>query len=701
VCVFAVAWAGGTFGCSSGDDAPAPADQPDVSTDAADALVDADNEADASTPPSLALARFELIHRKGEPRFVVHAIATSDGGVPTVVDAVPAISASFAVTAEGDARTTGCEGGGTICATVRIENRSTKLRINVIAVVVDVATGFSFASSDGKRAPGVPDGVARFDYEHLLAQGMPSADAVPPTIGLRADRTFSMKGPDADFRAVFDLYAADVSCAPTGAEDPLASPDVDADCDGVPGISRAHALFVDPARGDDANEGSIRAPLRSAIAAARRVDAEHSGIALASALFDGSLAPTPNDRLDLANVRALLGGYDGAGGFAARTATSTLTFPTTTAREGFGLVMEASGAALVQRVVIDAKGGGAEGGDGPGSAYALRLTGDGKITLDRCELRATGGAGRDGAAGENGAKGTPGGPATTAAVGAGGASIACAYGGSSGAGGAGGLGGAAGASDGADGANGTDASPSAAAPLATGGAGTMHVDVCDGASGAANGGPAPMSGYDGRGAVGGSGALAGPATLDATWFSDGRLVPPSSQNGGAAKHGAAGAGGGGGGGGGACPDAAGGHGGGGGGGGCGGQGGGGGGGGGGAFAIFATSGSIVFGTDVKLVAVGGAGGRGGAAGLGGEGGAGGSGLATPNRRGGDGSAGSKGGDGGLGAGGNGGPAVCIVRQGSMPESSGYTCTTTGGARGAAPIDEQSGKPGDAKATFAF
>jgi hypothetical protein len=237
--------------------------------------------------------------------------------------------------------------------------------------------------------------------------------------------------------------------------------------------------------------------------------------------------------------------------------------------------------------------------------------------------------------------------------------------------------------------------------MAPSGEGGPWTDICTGPIGENPGQSAPSAGYNAYGTRGAQAPLAGKSDLQASWFATGLFTPDASQNGKTAANGNPGGGGAGGGGGGACLTVTGGNAGAGGAGGCGGHGGSGGGVGGAGVAIVGNGAKIAFGSGVVVVATGGAGGKGGAAGAGGKGGKGGSGEMVTARTGGDGSAGGPGGAGGDGSGGNGGPALCVLQHGTLVPVTGFMCTTTGGAAGAAAVFTERGFAGATASTLTF
>lgn len=667
--------------------------------DAEAAPSDVAEDADTGTSGMLVpTGRFAILYDEGTSRFGVYPVSKDAEGRLVPVKGEAPISGGFEASAPGDLMTSGCPAGGTVCGAIALKNLEIKLRRNVFAVVSELTPGWSL-DADDRRGLALPDAVAYMDYEHVSA----GAET--------ARRVWSFHGGTGSFRAIVELYSSDVDCTPSGAEDPRSAPDVDADCDGVPGASRANALFVDPSFGDDGGDGSIRSPFKTVLRAAAAVDDTRATLVLASGLHDGALAPLPNHRLDLSRVRAVLGGYDGSRGFAERgVAETTLVHPPDpTTGDAFGFVRGDGAVDLfLQRLTVRAVAGRATDLVPAGSAYALDLrTGGGVITLDTVSIVAIGGKGLAGAAGEDGAAGSAGAAGTATGAGSGGSASTCAHGGTSGAGGVGGAGGVAGGDEitgaGVDGKGGYDATPSTPKPLAPGGSGASSSDVCDAPFGTRDGQSAPLVAWDGKGKNGPNGAPAAKPDLQLGWFSTDRFVLDATQNAKSAGHGTPGAGGAGGGGGGACTTDRGGNAGGGGAGGCGGEGGHGGSAGGGAFAIWTLGGtSVVFVGSVSLKAVGGDGGNGGAPGAAGLGGIGGAGESVTARSGGSGSPGAIGGAGGVGGGANGGPAACVARKTSASfPTTGFTCTMTGGLAGEAPLGELRGAPGAAVETLVY
>jgi hypothetical protein len=681
--------------CTSGGGSSAE-DAATVDAGAGEAAAD---DADAGTSGVLVpTGRFAIVYDEGAARFGVYPVSTDDEGKLVPIEDEPPISGGFEASAPTDVTTSGCAGGGSVCGTISLKNLEKTLRRNVFAVVSELTPGWSLEGDD-RRGLTLPDALAYVDYEHVS----PASKT--------AERVWSFRGGTGSFRAIVELFASDIDCTPSGAEDPHAAPDVDADCDGVPGASRASALFVDPTLGDDGGDGSIRAPFKTVLRATAAVDDTRATLILAAGTHDGALAPPPNHRLDLSKVRAVLGGYDGARGFAERgTAETTLVHPPDPAtRDALGFVRGDGAIDLfLQRLTVRAVGGPATDLAPAGSAYALDLrAGGGTITLDTVSLSAIGGKGLAGKAGEAGAAGSDGVAGTASGAGTGGAASTCAYGGTTGAGGGGGAGGALGGDEitgaGTDGLSGMDATPATPKPLAPGGSGASSSDTCDAPFGTRDGQSAPLVGWDGKGKNGPNGAPPAKSDLQLAWFSTDRYVSDAGQNASSAGQGTPGAGGAGGGGGGACTSERGGNAGGGGAGGCGGEGGRGGTAGGGAFAIWTLGGTnVVFLGGVSLSAVGGGGGAGGDPGASGPGGAGGAGEAILGRVGGTGSHGAMGGAGGVGGGANGGPAACVAHKAAVPfPATGYTCTATGGAPGASPLLELAGATGAAIDTLVY
>ncbi len=201
-----------------------------------------------------------LLDPKGDG---VEALPGSSSGVPEgggVVAFSPAGST-----------TSSCPGGGTRCGPVRIVNRvdgfpsapgSTVLR-NTFAVVRELTPGWTIVDYTGDKAnrlanhPGVAENVGVYYYEHLAPSDRGGAPS-PSAVSFRGDRTWSFKrasGAPEDFFFRFDVYAKKVGCSWSVAEESPADGDydrsADRDCDGVPGVSRNHTLFVDPVHGAD------------------------------------------------------------------------------------------------------------------------------------------------------------------------------------------------------------------------------------------------------------------------------------------------------------------------------------------------------------------------------------------------------------------------------------------------------------------
>lgn len=625
---------------------------------------------------------------------------------------VPA-GGGFVVFSPSGSSTTGCPNGGTTCGPIRVVNRTTGSQTarNVYAIVTWITPGVTVVSSDPNRTDFGSDVTSSagglVSYEHLAPSDYPSAAATPPTTpnGFRFDRIWSFKGATT-FDYKFKLKAKLTACTPTatGVEDPRNAPLVDADCDGVPGASRdTSTIFVDAARGSDANDGSMRLPVATLSSAWSRLSATKTNIVGA-----GSFSTTTLVDLDNAYLKRLLGGYDSDNGFSrtlgAATNYSTITVTDNTGLTGkdrFGMRRTSTTAPslLVQGWNVSAPNGVAatSATDVVGSSYGLFFKA--ASALDLHSMRFLPGAGGAGLAGTAGT--------------AGGGSCA------TGAGGGGGGPGYGGGSSGSAGA-----------------AGTTSIGCNYGGGGTTGNGN--FGGSCGVGSAGATGTA--PATSSAA-FSAAGYVPAANQDGTAGAAGAAGNGGGGGGGGGGytytyqyqyqcgqyqcgqyacgtyscnphscgwstcydtctkyCPTYCnqycygtsysnyyGGSGGSGGAGGCGGGAGTGGRAGGASVGIFyVPGGSSQILTNVASVSVvgntGGKGGDGGSGGVGSAGSSGGTGSYGYSTQGGNGGTGQQGSTGGSGSGGDGGPSACVASQGSAFTID--SCTSgSGGAAG--------------------
>ncbi len=625
----------------------------------------------------------------------LHAKADTVTGVSASSSGVPSGGGVVAFSPSG-ATTVGCPGGGTRCGPVRLVNRTaanTLLR-NAYAVVTELSSGWSLANADTKRAFGVSGApaspVGYFYYEHLLASDRPTAATTPADgkVGFRGDRTWSFKktSPSASdaFTFRFHVYARSVVCVPTVTEeiagDTTYAPTVDRDCDGVPGVSRNRALFVDPVNGNDATaDGTILRPFATPTAAAAQASETRDTLVIGAGTY-GSTAKWLD--LSTAPIRNVIGAFDASNGFADRRlngsapdrASTTLTFATGTtgAPDGFALYRAGATAPLyVEGLTLRATGGPS------GSAYAIFSSGSSaaSLTLRDVALFATGGAGPAAPAGATGARGSDG--LTRSPVDVPGPS--CSATGGEGSGGHGGHGGSNSRRDGGPGGAGTPGG---------GSVGPRGLSDSDWTYAGSSGGPGGNGGH----------GTAPSATIATAWFSSAGFV--ASQSGGKGAAGKNGGGGGGGGydRGGSNDGSSGGA------GGCGGAGGPGGPAGGGAFGVFgyATSGtvSVRFLGNVAVNARAGSGGQGGVGGAGGGGGVGGSNTA-PRDGTNAGGKGGNGGNGGNGSGGNGGPAICAVIRGTTPTvGSTFSCTRNGGVRGApAPTGGNFGVAGQALDTF--
>lgn len=662
--------------CGGGaPDQPSPGSTTDETPKIADT-------ADDLTP----LARFEGVYDATSGVLTIHQLfadakgdtvrvkaADTLGGIPASSSGVPA---GGGVVAFSPTPGVSC-GANCVTGPINLVNRytpSSTLR-NVYAVVTSIS-GATLANADSTRGfPGIPSHSGVMYYEHLSPSDLPSAGQDPTTtVGFRGQRTwtFNVTSGTGEFTFKFDVYARAVACTQTngGVESASSAPDVDADCDGVAGLSRQTTLFVDPTYGDDSTgDGSIRAPYASASKAATMVSASKTTVAVAARTFTD-----PGNFIDASrvNLTQILGGYDGDNGFggprtttAAGTVISFTQLPTS--QDQFAIKRIGITSALyVQRLTFKSPAGRpGTTSTAAGSSYAMYLADAGvtagAVTLDTVTLDASAGGG-PGAAGNTGAAGTPG----NAATGRGGANApaACSVSGAAGT-----AGGQAGTGNG-DGNPGVDNGP---VPGGSGGNGDANC------ASATNGG----AGGSGTLGAGGGGGSAGTASLGGV--SSDLWGPLASGVGGSSTAGGAGRGGAGGGGGGGCSAGSGGRGGGGGSGGCGGGLATGGSMGGAGIAIWTAGVPLTAGSDVSTLATGGAGGAGGAGGSGGAGGAGDPGVTRPSPRhsGGAGGTGGNGGGGGGGGGGAGGPAMCAVIRNGTTASGSITCTRIGGPGGAA------------------
>ncbi len=611
------------------------------------------------------------------------------GEVPGSSSGVPSGGGVVAFSS-GPSTSSGCPSGGARCGPVRLVNRTTGSKVlrNAFAVVTEISSGWTVANDDGARTftfPGVSGTpVGYLYYEHLSPSDWPTAGTSPESgkVGFRADRmwSFAKTTPTAadEFKFKFYVYAYQHACTPSVQEETPNEtgydPKVDRDCDGVPGVSRNRAIFVDPVNGNDsAADGSILRPFKTPGAAAAEAGGVRDTLVIGAGNYSG-LA-----RLDLSAhpVRNVIGAFDASNGFADRRLNGSSNIdPTSTvltfaaAAPGFGIYRAGASAPLyVEGVEVRVTAAGAGS-----SAYAIFNEGSGgaSLTVRDASLFATAANGTNGAAGATGAAGLPGstGAYPSAPRPAGASAPVCAVG-TSGAGGAGGAG-AEGFGIGGTGGDGAAASTGAA-----GGGGGVWVLAPTGRSGTG-------------GQNGGAGTAAGPAALQSTWFGAAGFSP-TAQNGGDGTGGTNGGGGGGGAGEGAF-FSTGQHGSSGGSGGCGATPGRAGTAGGGAFAIYSPiAATVTLQGAVSATVVAGNGGNGGSGANGGGGGAGG--PATNASAGGSGGAG---GASGGGAGANGGPAICVVTR-ATPSGATSTCNNavggSGGLGGGGPIPGPSGSAG--------
>lgn len=444
----------------------------------------------------------------------------------------------------------------------------------------------------------------------------------------------------------------------------------DENCDGIDG-DIAHAIFVDQARGNDGNAGTMSEPVASI----------GRGIALAAQQKkDVYVSKGPYAAITLAAGVNVYGGYDASSNWK-RAADNVVTI------SGATVGVSANGITVETHLELVTVVSGHAGGTG-GSSYAVSIVNSpGPIVVRDSVVRA--GNGSDGGSGANGARGD-GADLNPGGYNGGGAWGACNgnCGGNCGLHGNGG-----GSACGRYGGNGGDG----ACGDSTGGAGGWGVGGTPGGNGghgctnnfcgncsAADHSPQATRGWDGAdGANGGNGAHAAPfgGVLYASY------VPAAGYDGGDGVdgNGAGGGGAGGGSNGTFCDKDRGAGGGGGGGAGCRGWAGRAGSGGGGSFGFFLLGSSV---TVQRCGITTGSGGRGGNGGYGGVGGAGGSGgPGGPSSDDGDwgnwGGNGGHGGAGGNGSGGSGGPSIGIYARSSTLANDSNTFSIGGGGVGGA------------------
>ncbi|MBZ4330664.1 hypothetical protein [Corallococcus sp. AS-1-12] len=497
-----------------------------------------------------------------------------------------------------------------------------------------------------------------------------------------------------DFDAAYENCQGEGRCGPQASGDagtdggpdagydcepvPNSGPDLpddegkDTDCDGVDGVAAA-GFFVDPERGDNANDGSHLAPVRTlarALELIRTAEPGRTNLYLGVGAYNepATLVTTPV---------SVYGGYrwngPGSGVW------NRLPGSGTTLIDGGTLAftirdVNVQDAGVLLDALHIASSNATQEGEG---SIALRIIGSPSVDLRRLVVEAGLGAmGKSGAPGTPGKEGTDGGAGVSSVYNSGlpqpggNGGTSCEPKSSGGLGGKGGAGAAGAAGDiaaaGADGGEGGATTRVQPPPSAQCNATTCTCTASDGMPGADG-----LAGDAGAPGDGGSGD--GVVSADGRWMAN--------QAGEDGRQGAAGGGGGGGGGGGSCNSnlaitlTGGAGGGGGGGGGCPGTGGRGGEGGGASIALLVLDSSVAI-TDAQLTTRGG--GSGGAGGERGEGGAGGMGGdggvynsstsrvagAPPDYyivsgNGGRGGNGGPGGSGGAGGGGGGGPSVGI------------------------------------------
>jgi hypothetical protein len=437
----------------------------------------------------------------------------------------------------------------------------------------------------------------------------------------------------------------------------------DSNCDGIDG-DKTRAIFVDIATGNDANAGTMAAPVQHV----------NAGIAKAQGtpgktevyISNGSY----NETVTLVNGISLYGGYSASNKWA-RSSTYVTFINSSGLVSGNSIGMYGSNISTVTIVDRLTVTGQSAAGFGV-SVYALYCLNCPTLSLSNMTLQAGNGT--------SGSAGTVGGSGGIAATGSGGTAGFC---------------------DTVTVVNGGPGAPSAcSAAGGNGGAGGEAANNGNtgspGSGGAlgGTGGAAYVGGVTGAGSPGGNGAVgtAGTAGTNGAGGSGGVIVSGYWQTsvGASGTSGTHGNGGGGGGGGGGqsctfCTNGTGNGGGGGGAGGCGGTFGTGGSGGGGSFGAFLINSSGIAMRAMTISSAkggdGGAGGSGGPAGTPGAGGLGGTTCTGEVGAGGNGGAGGVGGAGGSGGGGAGGPSWAVYRSGTTLNTTGFMLSNGPGGNG--------------------
>jgi len=474
----------------------------------------------------------------------------------------------------------------------------------------------------------------------------------------------------------------------------------DANCDGIDGVA-SEAVFVAPAPiGNDANAGTIGAPMATIANAIQQTNSTRAAVYLSQGTYNGSVT--------LTDGVSLFGGYDATDNWS-RAANHTTTL---IGQSGLA-AMTASGinqSTIVDRFTVVAGDGNGNGGNST-AIYVF----DSGANLEIRNSIIIGGDGARGNDGSSGSIGASGGNASSGGNGCDG----CSGNGSRGAGGSsscgaqGGAGGYGGYDNGSgtSGFSGAGGSRAGSAGSGGGGAAVCNSSLCSGCAGRKNG----QNGTSGSNGSSGATGQAGSRGNGAGNVSQNRWLGSRGSTGGAGTAGGGGGGGGAGGGGAddcyinifacisdgnPCNRDRGGGGGGGGAGGCGGTGGTGGYGGGGSFGIFLRNSSATLVNNSITAGNGGNGGNGGLGGTGGTPGAGaaGGGKADGSGAGAQGGDGGNGGRGGRGGGGGGGVSYGIYRSNSNAAilTNNLYVTGSGGAGG---TGGQNGSTGNSGTVF--
>ncbi|HEY3357582.1 MAG TPA: hypothetical protein VGQ83_30300 [Polyangia bacterium] len=449
----------------------------------------------------------------------------------------------------------------------------------------------------------------------------------------------------------------------------------DSNCDGIDGTIALSIFVAPPPFGNDANPGTMLAPVASIAKGIELATPQKLDVLIAVGLY--------YETVTLVSGVSLYGGYDPESNWQRvhhSAIAASVVMGGTTALKAQDLALETHVELLDIRSTKPTD-------PGASSYGVLVLDSPGPVVIADCYVVAADGT--DGTAGTDGTGGfwgTVGKDAVVAAHGAGGESGCGAYGG-----------------NGADGVSGTVAGHQGSSGVQVTGGGIGGPGGGAGAGGSCSttsslpgqpgSAPAMAGGPGAPGPNGAAGAAFG--TFDAS----GSYLPPGGGDGAGSGYPGGGGGGGGSGGGTAhgtsfgclnCSSLTSGGGGGGGGSGCGGGPGKGGGGGGSSFGVIIANSTAVVQATTIYTGRGGAGGKGGAGGIGGNGGAGGAGApgeygSSCNGQhagaGGNGSAGGAGGRGGGAAGGTGGGSVCVVYKGVTPTVANNTCTNGGAGVG--------------------